>query len=93
MNKNALLILIIFTLNLVTFMLYVIDKRKAKKRKWRISERTLLLWSLLAPWGGFTGMKVIHHKTKHKKFTILVPVFMILHIILLLVYIIAVINS
>lgn len=92
MKKATLLILIIFTVNLVTFMLYVIDKRKAVKSKWRISERTLLLWSLLAPWGGFTGMKVMHHKTKHKKFTILVPVFMILHIILLLAYIIAVKN-
>ena len=56
-------------INAVTFIVYGIDKYKAKKAKWRISEATLLL---LAVFGGsigaWIGMKVWHHKTMHKKF-------------------------
>lgn len=61
-------------INLATFTAYGIDKRKAKKSRWRIPEATLL-W-LAAAGGGlgaWAGMKAFHHKTRHKKFTILVP--------------------
>lgn len=54
--------------NLVAFVVYGIDKYKARKGKWRISESTLLM---LAVFGGSIGawlaMKVFHHKTMHKK--------------------------
>jgi len=82
MKKTTVLILIILTINIITFLLYAIDKRKAIKGKWRIPERALLLWSLFAPWGGFAGMKIMHHKTYKKKFTITVPLFMVLHIVI-----------
>jgi len=73
-------------MNLVTFILYGADKAKAKKGKWRIPEKTLLL--LAACFGGlgaFLGMKVFRHKTKHTSFRILVPVCMIIQFILIAV--------
>ena len=68
-------------INFVSFILMYIDKQKAKKHKWRISEATLLGSSVI---GGSIGMLLgIHyfrHKTKHKKFTICGPVILILQI-------------
>lgn len=55
-------------LNLINFILYGIDKYKAKHNKWRISEKTLLTLSIIAGMGGFLGMEIFHHKTREKKF-------------------------
>ena len=58
-------------LNLVTFLLYGLDKLKAKRGKWRIPERTLLLFTwLLGGLGAFAGMRVFRHKTKHLVFQV-----------------------
>ena len=71
-------------MNLVTFILYGADKSKAKKGKWRIPEKTLLLFAAcFGGLGAFLGMKVFRHKTKHTSFRILVPVCMILQFILI----------
>lgn len=57
-------------LSLITFIAYGADKRKAKKGKWRISEKTLLSLSFFGgAIGGIWGMKQFHHKTKHWYFT------------------------
>lgn len=58
----------IIILNLINFILYGIDKYKARHNKWRISEKTLLTLSVLAGLGGFLGMEIFHHKTREKKF-------------------------
>ena len=66
--------------NLIVFTVYGADKRKAKKDKWRISEKTLLNLALLfGGTGAFIGMRVFRHKTQHKKFTIGVPLLMLLN--------------
>jgi uncharacterized membrane protein YsdA (DUF1294 family) len=70
-------------LNIVAFLLYRGDKKKAKSGKWRTPERTLLLFSLLGPFGAYIAMRMYHHKTRKMKF-VLVPIFMILQIGLLL---------
>ena len=71
-------------MNLVTFILYGADKAKAKKGKWRIPEKTLLLFAAcFGGLGAFLGMKIFRHKTKHTSFKILVPVFMIIQFILI----------
>ncbi len=73
-------------INVTAFWMYAIDKRKAVKNKWRISERALLLAAFLGgSVGAFAGMKVFHHKTNHWKFKILVPLFLILQIVLAVV--------
>lgn len=65
--------------NVVTFALYGIDKYKAKKGRWRIPERTLLLLPLLGgSVGGILGMAAFHHKTRHWYFRVGLPVMFLL---------------
>ena len=60
--------------NLLVFALYGVDKYKAKHEKWRVRERTLMLCALFfGALGAFLGMRVFHHKTKHRLFTVGVP--------------------
>lgn len=73
---------LILVANLVCFLLYGLDKLKAKKSSWRISEKTLLLWGTVAPFGGVLGMKVFRHKTQKAKFNIILALACILHILL-----------
>lgn len=66
-------------INIVAFAVYGIDKAKAKKKRWRISEASLLSVAFLGgAYGAWLGMKVFHHKTRHRKFRILVPLFAVL---------------
>ena len=68
-------------INVITFMVYGIDKLKAKKGNWRIPEATLLLLAIVGgSIGAWTGMKVWHHKTMHKKFKYGVPMILIVQI-------------
>ena len=68
-------------INAVTFIVYGIDKYKAKKAKWRISEATLLMLAVLGgSIGAWTGMRVWHHKTMHKKFKYSVPAILLIQI-------------
>lgn len=73
---------IFFTLNLLTFIIYGIDKLKAKKAKWRISEATLLLLAVIGgSIGAWLGLQVWRHKTQHKKFFIGIPMILTLQVI------------
>ena len=70
-------------INVVTFITYGIDKYKAKKGKWRISEVALILMAVFGgSIGAWLGMKAFHHKTMHKKFYIGVPTIIILQLAL-----------
>ena len=61
-------------LNLASFALYGADKRRSVRGGRRIPERTLLLSAaLFGGAGALAGMYVFRHKTKHVKFTVLVP--------------------
>ena len=76
---------ILLTLNLLTFIIYGIDKRKAKKAKWRIPESTLILLALLGgSIGAWLGIKAWRHKTQHAKFYIGIPLIISGQIILLI---------
>ena len=73
-------------INLLTFSVRGIDKWKAKHSKWRISEVSLLGLAILGgSVGAGLGMKVWHHKTKHKKFKYGVPLIMVAQIAVLLI--------
>ena len=70
--------------NIVAFVMYGADKYFAKKDMWRISEKALLgIAAIGGAFGAFLGMETFRHKTKHKKFTLLVPVLMAVHLGLL----------
>lgn len=65
--------------NLLAFSLFGQDKRRAQRGAWRISETALLLTAVLGgSLGALAGMRVFHHKTRHLKFTITVPVLLVL---------------
>lgn len=70
-------------MSIITFVFYGADKKKAMDHAWRIRESTLILLAFAggAP-GAYLGMRVFHHKTKHRKFRILVPLALVLWIII-----------
>ena len=71
----------LLAINIVSFFLYGIDKYKAKKNKWRISEATLLMMAVIGgSIGAWVGMRLWHHKTMHKKFKYGIPIIIILQI-------------
>ena len=87
MNQTYLHIVLIYlaVINVVTFFMYGIDKWKAKRSRWRISEATLLIMAVIGgSIGAWLGMKVWHHKTLHKKFKYGVPLILITQLALIL---------
>ena len=73
----------LLAVNIATFLLYGIDKYKAKRSKWRISEATLLTMAAIGgSIGAWAGMRLWHHKTMHKKFKYGIPVIIILQVAL-----------
>ena len=80
---NSLSILLVW--NAVVFFIYGIDKWKASRNKWRISEKTLILSAfLLGGIGAFFGMKFFRHKTKRTKFKVLLPVAILFNIAIII---------
>lgn len=69
-----LLLYYLVSVNIVTFLAFGIDKHKAQKKHWRISEAALIGLALL---GGspaaLLAMHLFRHKTQHKKFRYGVP--------------------
>ena len=73
----------LLAINIASFFLYGIDKYKAKKGKWRISEATLLTMAAIGgSIGALAGMRLWHHKTMHKKFKYGIPLIIILQVAL-----------
>ena len=78
------LLFYIIGINVITFIVYGIDKRKARKGQWRIPESTLLLLAIVGgSIGAWWGMKAWHHKTLHKKFKYGLPLLIALQIALM----------
>ena len=86
-NPSILHIVLIYlaVINVVAFILYGIDKFKAKQSKWRISEVSLLGLAVIGgSIGAWIGMAVWHHKTLHKKFKYGIPLIVVIQIGLVL---------
>lgn len=74
----TLLILCLLAINLLTFLLYGIDKWKAKRARWRIPESVLLgMAAIGGSVGAWVGMRVWRHKTQHTKFRYGVPAMLV----------------
>ncbi|MBO5706785.1 MAG: DUF1294 domain-containing protein [Bacteroidaceae bacterium] len=81
MNVHVIIIYYLLIVNAVAFIVYGIDKLKARKGRWRISEATLLLLALVGgSIGSWLGMKVWHHKTMHRKFQYGLPTILLLQL-------------
>lgn len=61
-------------INAAGFLLMLVDKRRARKKLWRIPERTLMTVAALGgSLGSLLGMYLFRHKTRHRKFTVGIP--------------------
>ncbi|MBR6518663.1 MAG: DUF1294 domain-containing protein [Oscillospiraceae bacterium] len=58
--------------NIITFIMFGVDKHRAKKGRMRIPERTLLSWCVAGPFGGYIGMYQFRHKYKKFKFQLII---------------------
>jgi uncharacterized membrane protein YsdA (DUF1294 family) len=68
--------------NAVAFIVYGIDKYRARNGKWRIPEATLLMLAVVGgSVGAWLGMKAWHHKIRHRKFRYGVPAILLLQIV------------
>lgn len=80
--KNILIVYII-AINLAGFFVMGIDKRRARRNRWRVPEKTLFLIALLfGSIGVIVGMYVFRHKTRHLSFTLGIPVILVLQLVL-----------
>ena len=85
MTIEQLILIYLIAINVVTFFAYCIDKWKAKRSKWRISEATLLGMAVIGgSIGAWLGMRMWHHKTMHKKFQFGIPLIIVVQIALVI---------
>ena len=76
----------LLTVNAAAFLLMLIDKEKAKKRKYRIPEDTLMGIAMLGgSLGAWFGMQVFRHKTLHKKFALGIPLIIGVQVLITLI--------
>lgn len=79
-----LLLLYLAAVNVLAFMLYGVDKFKARQGRWSISEATLLLTAVLGgALGAWVGMLLWHHKTLHPRFRYGLPLLVLAWLVLL----------
>ena len=86
-RQNTILIVmgVVIVMNVVSFALMGIDKRRAQRGAWRISEKVLFLaTACFGGLGGVMGMRLFHHKTKHWYFRVFFPVLLVSQIVLLI---------
>ena len=87
-NPWALLGIWLVLINLVTFLVFGLDKWKARRKVRnevvrRVPEKTLFLLSILGgSIGALLGMRVFHHKTLHRSFRYGIPAILILQILI-----------
>ena len=83
----AMLIYYFLTINVLTFIVYGVDKWKARRGRWRVPEATLLgLTALGGSVGAWLAMQLFRHKTQKKKFRYGVPVILVLQLVALLLF-------
>lgn len=80
--------IIIVIINIVTFIIYGIDKYKAKKGKWRIPENSLIGLAIIGgSIGAYIGMRVWHHKTMHLKFKYGIPLIIVIQLVIAYIFV------
>lgn len=82
MPKSSIIAAYLLLVNLLAFVLYGIDKKRAMQKRFRIPERTLLWMARLGGGvGSWLGIKLFRHKTKHTRFRILVPLWTLIWLV------------
>lgn len=92
MENYGIILIFLEIINIIAFALMGIDKRRARKKRWRIPESTLILSAAVGgSIGALAGMLFFRHKTKKPKFTVGIPVILGMQILffLLLFYVLS----
>lgn len=77
------MLIYLLIINIIAFIMYGIDKWKAHRKQWRISEKMLLFLAVIGgSAGALAGMYIFHHKTLHKTFTIGVPLILVIQVMI-----------
>lgn len=85
-NHELYFITYLISINLISFLVYALDKKKAKNKEWRIPESTLILLSIIGgALGGLMAMAIFKHKLSKKIFYIGIPLIIIINKIVELV--------
>ncbi|MBO1263857.1 DUF1294 domain-containing protein [Proteiniclasticum sp. SCR006] len=77
----------ILFINIFSLIIMHIDKNKARKHRWRVSESSLMILGFLGgSIGLLVGMYALRHKTKHVKFTLGVPMLLLLNLLIYVLF-------
>ncbi|MFC4403710.1 DUF1294 domain-containing protein [Gracilibacillus xinjiangensis] len=76
-----MLLIYLIIINLIGFIVMGVDKRRARKQKWRIPESRIWFIAIIggAP-GAMIAMNYFRHKTKHTSFRVFLPLLVFVHI-------------
>lgn len=87
MDKQAILLIglcVVIVMNLVAFVLLGMDKRRARRGAWQLSEKALFLaTACFGGLGSVLGMHIFHLKTRHWYFRVFFPALLVGQIALL----------
>lgn len=87
---GRMIFLYLLAVNIITFIVFGIDKQRAKNHEWRISEATLIGFAVIGgSVGALVGMRFFRHKTKHKKFTVGIPVILMIQAVAPVIFMVA----
>ena len=90
MNESLPFLIYVLAISVITATVTCLDKYKAKKGRFRISEKALFILAIL---GGalseYMTMRLIRHKTLHKRFMIGLPVIIIFQLVVVILLIIS----
>ncbi|WP_339228350.1 DUF1294 domain-containing protein [Oceanobacillus sp. FSL K6-2867] len=82
MEEHSSFLMYLIGVNIMSFLLMYIDKRKAIKKQYRIPERTFWALAILgSSLGAYIGMNLFRHKTKHRSFMIGMPILILVNIV------------
>lgn len=81
MGRDLYIVAALVVLNLVSFVLMALDKKRAEKDRWRISEKTLFISAaLFGALGAMMGMYMLPHKTRKWYFRVFIPLFFVIQL-------------
>ena len=84
---RMMLIYYLLAVNVLTFIVYGVDKWKARSGRWRVPEATLMgLAALGGSVGAWLAMQLFRHKTQKKKFRYGVPALFVLQVAAVVFY-------
>ena len=84
---RMMLIYYLLAVNVLTFIVYGVDKWKARRGRWRVPEATLMgLAALGGSVGAWLAMQLFRHKTQKKKFRNGVPALFVLQVVAVVLF-------